>query len=193
MADTTEKTEKIPLKVAPTIVDDDQNTTLHHIAAKGNVNEFKKEFSEDMRIDAANFLGWTPLMMACRNGHAEMVKHLLELRADASRSNHFGFSAFMVSIASRKLEVTEIILRHLLCGGISREKMQSVISPLSLAILFQNEDIVTYLITKGFDLNAATPDTGFHLIHRIAAEWRGSLQEEPQWQYRRRDQAVQVQ
>nr|CAI5862301.1 unnamed protein product [Callosobruchus analis] len=75
----------------------------------------------------------------------------------------------MISIASRKMELTEIILRHLLCGGISREKMQSVLSPISLAILFQDQDIVSHLITKGFDLNAATPDTGLTPLMFAAA------------------------
>ncbi|CAH1996297.1 unnamed protein product [Acanthoscelides obtectus] len=172
MADTIEKTEKIeklPIKVTPPIEDDDQNTTLHHAAAKGDVDKFKKEFTEDMKIDVVNFLGWTPLMMACRNGHIEMAKHLLELRADASKSNYFGFSVFMISIASRKMELTEIILRHLLCGGISREKMQSIISPISLAILFQDQDIVSFLITKGFDLNAGPSDTGLTPLMFAAA------------------------
>nr|CAH7729238.1 unnamed protein product [Callosobruchus chinensis] len=75
----------------------------------------------------------------------------------------------MISIASRKMELTEIILRHLLCGGISREKMQSVLSPISLAILFQDQDIVSYLMTKGFDLNAASPDTGLTPLMFAAA------------------------
>lgn len=70
--------------------DDDRNTDLHYAAANGNVNAVFDELSVGQNIDAGNYLGWTPLMMAVRKGHCEVAKVLLNHRADATRKNHFG-------------------------------------------------------------------------------------------------------
>lgn len=92
------------------IVDNDKNTQLHYYAAHGNIDEFKKAYTKDQKIDVENYLGWTPLMMACHNGHLEMVKLLLEFNADASKSNKFGkkivyYMVFNVLIVSKELNL----------------------------------------------------------------------------------------
>lgn len=70
--------------------DDDRNTDLHYAAANGNVDEVQNELSSGQKVDAENYLGWTPLMMAVRKGHYKVVTLLLDHRADATRKNHFG-------------------------------------------------------------------------------------------------------
>lgn len=70
--------------------DDDRNTDLHYAAANGNLDKVINELSLGQKIDAENYLGWTPLMMAVRRGHWNVVQYLLEHRADATRKNFFG-------------------------------------------------------------------------------------------------------
>lgn len=65
-----------------------------------------------------------------------------------------------MSIACGKLEVVCLILQHLLCGGVSKQSLQRTFSPISLAVLFNNFQIMQYLIEKDFCVNSATPDTG---------------------------------
>ncbi|XP_018567205.1 ankyrin-1-like [Anoplophora glabripennis] len=165
----TENNETTPVKkVVPTIIDDDKNTKLHYSAAVGK-EELLKDLESEQKIDTENYLGWTPLMMACRNGHLNAVELLLNHRADATKKNKYGMSVFLVSISSGKLEIVHLILQHLLCGGVSRQSMQKWFSPLSMAILFNDQHILRYLIEQSFDLNATTRLTGISPLMFAAA------------------------
>lgn len=73
-----------------TIIDDDKNTELHYAAASGDVDAVMNLLTNCSKIDLENYLGWTPMMMACRNGHVNIVKLLLEHRGDTTRKNKFG-------------------------------------------------------------------------------------------------------
>lgn len=67
--------------------DNDGNTPLHHAAASGNPNivkllgELFVKFGLD--VDTRNKLGYTALLVACRNGHFVSAHHLLK-QAQAS-------------------------------------------------------------------------------------------------------------
>lgn len=71
------------------IMDDDKNTQLHYYAARGQTDKISRNLIDRQKIDIENYLGWTSLMMACKNGHLDMVKLLLDLGADPSRKNRF--------------------------------------------------------------------------------------------------------
>lgn len=71
------------------IIDDDKNTQLHYYAACGYMDRISRNLIDRQKIDIENYLGWTALMMACKNGHLDTVKLLLELGADPSRKNRF--------------------------------------------------------------------------------------------------------
>lgn len=79
-------------KLNTEIIDDDKNTKLHYLAAFGKWDKISKKQIDRQKIDIENYLGWTSLMMACRNGFLEMVKMLLDFGADPSRKNKFGKS-----------------------------------------------------------------------------------------------------
>ncbi|KAJ3649617.1 hypothetical protein Zmor_021348 [Zophobas morio] len=120
------------------IIDDDKNTKLQYAAA----------------------LGWTPLMMAIRNANALAVDTLLLKGADAANKNKFGINAFLISVTCGDIVVVEKLLNHLLTGGGSRQSLQRLISPVSLAILYEHNHIFKYLLERSFDPNAAAPLTG---------------------------------
>ncbi|RZC36906.1 Folate carrier and/or Ank 2 domain containing protein, partial [Asbolus verrucosus] len=150
-------------------VDDDNNTKLHYAAALGNYEEAQKEIAFGRKLDSENYLGWTPLMMAIRNGNMAIVTLLLERGADATKRNKFGMNVFLISVASGDLDILEKILNHLLCGGISRQSLQKTVSPISLAIMFSHPNIFKYLIERSFDVNTATPTTGITPLMFAAA------------------------
>lgn len=71
-------------------VDDDKNTDLHYAAALGNEVEVLELIEDGHDVDPVNYLGWTPLLMATRNGHLKAVQYLIEFRADSTKQNLFG-------------------------------------------------------------------------------------------------------
>lgn len=71
-------------------VDDDRNRNIHMAAAHGDENWILLEIERGAKVDIENYLGWTPLMMAVRNGHYKVASILLQHRADATKKNKFG-------------------------------------------------------------------------------------------------------
>ncbi|CAH0555234.1 unnamed protein product [Brassicogethes aeneus] len=142
------------------IIDDDKNTKLHYGCVLGNKERVLKELEKCLKVDIENYLGWTPLMMACRNGHLEIVKLLLDKKADATKKNKFGINVFTICVASENLELIRLMLQHLLNGGVSKLSLQKIFSPLSMAVLFSNVEISSYLIQQSFNINHQAPLTG---------------------------------
>lgn len=71
-----------------------------------------------------------------------------------------GISVFHLSIAHGSEDLILLILQTLLRGGVSRLSMESVLSPFSVALLFNRSSILTMLMSKSFNINAATLNTG---------------------------------
>lgn len=76
-------------------IDDDRNRAIHVAAATGNTEGVVKELLRGAKVDAENYLGWTPLMMAARNGHMNTAGVLLQYKADVTRKNKFGMKFAM--------------------------------------------------------------------------------------------------
>lgn len=65
-----------------------------------------------------------------------------------------------MAVAHGKIELIYLILQHLLHGGVSRQRLQAFLSPLSLTILFRRNCVLNYLLNQQFHVNIATPRTG---------------------------------
>ena len=71
-------------------VDELGNTFVHKAAATGNHVELAAALAKGVKADLENFMGWTPLMMATRNGHLKIVEMLIGNKVDASKKNMYG-------------------------------------------------------------------------------------------------------
>lgn len=69
-------------------------------------------------------------------------------------------NVFLISVTCGDITILEKVLNHLLSGGVSRQSMQKLFSPISLSILFGQSHVTNYLIERSFDINAAAPLTG---------------------------------
>lgn len=86
----------------------------------------------------------------------------MKISATARLSFHIflGVSVFLMAVSSGKLEVLHVILNHLLYGGVSQQRMERALSPISVAVLCNYDHIIRYLIEKSFNINAVTMNTG---------------------------------
>lgn len=90
MTEITQLPDKKPNNRVLSTIDDDRNSALHMAAANGKIQDILNEVACGENINMENYLGWTPLMMACRRGKKEAVEVLLGFNADATRKNQFG-------------------------------------------------------------------------------------------------------
>ncbi|ENN74797.1 ankyrin-2 [Dendroctonus ponderosae] len=145
----------------PKLIDNDQNTKLHIAAASNQVALIEKYIRQEFHfVDPQNYLGWTPLMMACRKGHFDSVRCLILHRANATLVNAFGTNVFQLGVASGNLEMVKFLLDHFLTGGISRRILELFLPVASIAILFKHQKILEFLVEHHFSVDGTTPETG---------------------------------
>ncbi|KAL1494274.1 hypothetical protein ABEB36_009898 [Hypothenemus hampei] len=145
----------------PKLIDNDRNTKLHYAAAANELANVRLYLEKEGHVvDPENYLGWTPLMMACRKGHLETVKYLLDHRANATKLNKYGMNVFQIAIASGHLEMVRVLLDHFLTGGTSTRMLQLNFPAAAMAILFRHHHVLEFLIEKHFDMNQCTANTG---------------------------------
>ena len=72
--------------------DNDGRTGLHLASSMGHLETAKFLVSEGANVDAETYNGFSPLMMACINGHFTICKYLLWQNCDIS-VNVRGFTA----------------------------------------------------------------------------------------------------
>ena len=88
------------------------NTPLHNAAYKGDVAEITALLEKpDVKIDAVEKRGLTPLMLAAGHGHADAVKLLLEKGADPKLKSKDGATALHKASEAGNLTVVELLLK----------------------------------------------------------------------------------
>lgn len=66
------------------------NTPLHYAAVRNQKDVVLTELNKGYDIDFPNDFGWTPLMMATRYGYLDIVKILIDNKANATKCNRYG-------------------------------------------------------------------------------------------------------
>lgn len=71
-----------------------------------------------------------------------------------------GISVFQIATSSGNLDVIQLILQHLLNGGVSIQSMELTFSPISIAVIYNYKHVIKYLVEKSFDVNCVFFHTG---------------------------------
>jgi len=103
----------------------------------------QKDTSEDSTGDTA--LGY-----ACKYGHLEIVKFLVEKGADINQKNDFGKTPLMYASARGHLEIVELLLKNK--ADINKKNSKDM-TALMYASLHEYPKIVKLLIEKGASIN----------------------------------------
>ena len=70
---------------------------------------------EEIGLNVKDNFGWTPFMWACKNGHKDVVKLLLDNseRIDLNARNNFGTTAYMQAWYNGHKDVVKLLLENL--------------------------------------------------------------------------------
>ncbi|KAL2801902.1 ankyrin repeat-containing domain protein [Aspergillus granulosus] len=89
----------------------DRYTALHHAAANGNASTVRELLEQELNINVRDCDGQTPLHLAARNGHQEVVKVLLSqqhINLNAWEPSHY--TPLMCAVMSGATEVAGLLL-----------------------------------------------------------------------------------
>lgn len=133
----------------------------------GDIAELKRLISEDGEL--TNFVykksGDTPLMLAARYKHVEILDHLIECGADFEHKNIDGKRALHEAASSGCLKNVESLVES---GAAVDVLKRADWTPLMFACCHGHIDIANYLLEHGADLGRINKDgwTSFHLACR---------------------------
>ena len=109
-------------------------------------------------VDISNKVGETPLMMASIEGNLPLVKTLVV--QNKAQINHIGWTPLHYASSRGQLEVAQ----YLITNGATIDSMSpSNTTPLMMATLGGNEELIKLLLDKGADLKLRN-DQGFTAI-----------------------------
>ena len=151
------KTEVINIQCLP---------ILHKAASDGNIQHVKSliEHAEDINAMSGfrNHTKYTPLMLAAKNGHIEVVQYLHQHGANITIKDFLQFNALYYAADNGHLDVVKYLIEHGAKSDINTETnknnghmMRGWVSgtPLFIAARKGYFSIVTYLHQHGGDVN----------------------------------------
>ncbi len=133
----------------------DGMTALHWSALSNDVETAEMLLYAGANLRAATRLGaHTPLILACRNGHAAMVETLLNAGADANLATSTGATPLMLAAASGSADAVRSLLAR---GAVvdARESRRGE-TALMFAAASNRVEVVELLLSDGADFAIAT-------------------------------------
>ena len=130
----------------PSLQDNKGCNVLHYASLGGNAEVIELMLSHVLSIDSRSKEGVTPLMIAAGNDKLQAVKCLLKQGADPSLQDTTGWNVLHHALRSGKVAIMEEILSH---ENDIESRNNSGETPLMLAQIYGNSDVVAYLLGKG--------------------------------------------
>jgi ankyrin repeat protein len=136
----------------------DGMTALHWAALRNDVGSAEMLLYAGANVKASTRIGsHTPLALASRNGHGEMVKILLEAGADANQPTGSGATPLMLAAASGSVQALKALLERGAAVD-ARESLRGE-TALMFAAAYGRTEAVRLLLQNG-----ANPATVTHLL-----------------------------
>lgn len=98
----------------------------------------------------------TALHNAISGGHTDVVKLLLEAKADVKLLNTYGFDPFTSAVAAGHRDIAEMLLG----AGANVNARVHTLTPLMFAVSARNPEMVKWLASKKADVNAGVKEGG---------------------------------
>ena len=137
------------------------DTAIHNASREGWLKVVKLLIKAGARFDESDDLGNTPLLLAARNDHVDVAKHLIKLSADVNHKNHDGYDVWFYAVNTER----NSLLKALVSGKFSKVAQKR--NPLCIAASVGNCDKIQLLLSMNFDPNS-TDDEGNTFLHHAA-------------------------
>ncbi|CAG9820616.1 unnamed protein product [Phaedon cochleariae] len=146
-------------KIDPKLTNQDSFNVLHMLGFKGNLIWIKKVLEKfpDLNVDAVTDKGNTPLILATKMNHLEIIQYLHSKGASINHKDDYGFTPLMKAASWGFTEVCEILLDHDADTGLTNKRGQTA---LSQSIRRNNIDTVKVLLEHGSDPNKVISYSG---------------------------------
>ena len=129
-------------------------STIHFAAFKGYVTFVKKLLADGVNVDSKDFSNnhETPLMYAAKSGHLEVVKLLIENKADFEYKDAHKRNALYRACEFGHLEIVKFLME--IGANIHCECTYHNINPLACASRSGHTKVVELLLQNGADVNS---------------------------------------
>eukprot|EP00397_Hematodinium_sp_SG-2012_P021724 GEMP01022463.1.p1 GENE.GEMP01022463.1~~GEMP01022463.1.p1 ORF type:complete len:434 (+),score=104.15 GEMP01022463.1:125-1426(+) len=113
-------------------------------------------------VDRPAFRGTTPLSIATRFRHVQIVEALLAFGANVNHANESGQSALMMFSSAAHAPITKLLISH---GASLLQVNNNGETALSIAAYFGHRDLIEALLDAGADVNHPSTDgrTGIYI------------------------------
>ncbi|KYQ92184.1 ankyrin repeat-containing protein [Tieghemostelium lacteum] len=156
------------------ITDNTKSTVLHIVTAKGHINTLKVLLTHfNFDINTQNAKGHNPLIIAACNGNLEIFNMILEYGKHNLQlsSNNMETSLFF-AVSNGHMEIVKKLLEYSQKVHDEKEHKEYLdsfnihgVSPIHVAVLKNNMDLLKMLLESGADVNAYKKDgsTSLHI------------------------------
>jgi|SRR5579884_2045525 len=133
----------------------DGSTALHWAAYRDDLNMAKMLISAGADMKVRTRLGdLTPLMMAAKNGNAEMIRLMLDAKADVNETSANGTTTLMFAAASGDAASVQLLLDR--GADVNAKDITNGQTAVMFAAAGGRTEAVKLLAQRGADLNAIT-------------------------------------
>jgi len=87
-------------------------SSLENIVYKGDFEAFKAVFEAGEDLNIQNKYGWTPLHIAIRRNHKDMVEYLLDKGADINKVDGVGWTPLMEAVMDNMTELCALLIER---------------------------------------------------------------------------------
>ncbi|KAL4229512.1 hypothetical protein ACF0H5_012552 [Mactra antiquata] len=137
------------------------DTAIHNAAREGWTKIVRLLTKRGATFDRPDDVGDTPLLLAAKYGHANIVKELLSIGADTNHKNHEGFDVWYFAIENEDTEILQLLASGYFESAKSRQ------NPICLAAKAGKCDKIDFLLSINFDPKT-NDDEGNTFLHHAA-------------------------